>query len=127
LNQRAFFAKQNGRTLSVYYGELTEIFSELDHRDKVIMENEKDVESYRKSVQQQRVNIFLVGLDGDFEQIRGEILIKDHISELEACYALVCRESVQHATMNGEPEKFEASAMVTRNWSNQNRLPQNQH
>jgi hypothetical protein len=40
LNQRAFSAKQNGRTFSVYYGELTEIFSELDHRDKVIMESE---------------------------------------------------------------------------------------
>ena len=49
LNQRALSAKQNGRTLSVYYGELTEIFCELDHRDKVIMESENDVESYRKS------------------------------------------------------------------------------
>ncbi|KAK2980865.1 hypothetical protein RJ640_003092 [Escallonia rubra] len=38
LNQRAFSAKQNGQTLSAYYGELTEIFGELDHRDKVIME-----------------------------------------------------------------------------------------
>ena len=37
LNQRAFSAKQNGRPLSIYYGELTEIFSELDHRDKVVM------------------------------------------------------------------------------------------
>lgn len=46
LNQRAFFAKQNGRTLSVYYGELTEIFGELDRHDKVIMESENDVESY---------------------------------------------------------------------------------
>ena len=40
LNQRAFCAKQNRRTLSMYYGELTEIFCELDHRDKVIMESE---------------------------------------------------------------------------------------
>ena len=50
LNQRAFSAKQNGRTLSVYYGELTEIFGELDHRDKVIMESENDLESYQKSI-----------------------------------------------------------------------------
>ena len=48
LNQRAFSAKQNGRTLLVYYGELTEIFCELDHRDKVIMESENDVESLLK-------------------------------------------------------------------------------
>ena len=42
---------------------------------------------YRKSVQRQRVHIFLAGLDGEFEQIHGEILRKDNISELEACYA----------------------------------------
>ena len=40
LNQRDFSAKQNGRPLSIYYGELTEIFSELDHRDKVVMVDE---------------------------------------------------------------------------------------
>ncbi|KAL6312959.1 hypothetical protein AAG906_024528 [Vitis piasezkii] len=34
LNQKAFIAKQNGRSLSEYYGELTELFCELDHRDK---------------------------------------------------------------------------------------------
>ena len=71
--------KQNGRTLSVYYGELIEIFCELDHRDKVIVESENDVESYQKPVQQQRVHIFLAGLDGEFEQICGEILRKDPI------------------------------------------------
>jgi hypothetical protein len=51
LNKKVLSAKQKGRTLSVYYGELTEISGELDHRDKVIMESEKDVESYRKLVQ----------------------------------------------------------------------------
>jgi len=51
LNQRAFSAKQDGRKLLVYYGELTEIFCELDHHDKVIMESENDVESCLKSVQ----------------------------------------------------------------------------
>ena len=97
----------------MHYGELVEIFSELDHRDKVIMENAKDVESYRKSVQRQRVHIFIARLDGDFKQIHGEILRKDPIPKLETCYALVCRESIRRATMNGEPEKYEASTMVT--------------
>jgi hypothetical protein len=59
LNQRAFSSKQNGKSVSVYYGELIEIFSELDHRDKVIMECEKDVAAYHKSIQRQRVHIFL--------------------------------------------------------------------
>ncbi|XP_038717263.1 uncharacterized protein LOC120010551 [Tripterygium wilfordii] len=121
LHQKAFSAKQNGRALSLYYGDLTEIFGELDHRDKVIMESEKDIESYRKSVQRQRVHIFLAGLDGEYDQIRGEILRKDPIPELEECYALVRRESHRRATMNGEPENSEASAMVARNRPHQSR------
>ena len=46
LNQRDFSAKQNGRPLSIYYGEVTEIFNELDHCDKVVMVDETDIASY---------------------------------------------------------------------------------
>ena len=126
LNQRAFSAKQNSIPLSIYYGELTEIFSELDHRDKVVMVDETDIASYQKLFQRQRVHIFLAGLEGDFEQVRGEILRKDLIPELEKCYALVHREDVQCGVMNEQLENSEASAMVTRNQSNQNWSPQQQ-
>ena len=101
LNQRAFSAKQNARPLSIYYGELIEIFSELDHCDKVVMVDETDIASYQKLLQRQRVHIFLAGLEGDFEQVRGEILRKD-------------------------PIHSETSAVVTRNLSNQNWSPQHQ-
>jgi len=114
LNQRAFTAKQRGRPLTEYYGELTEIFSELDHRDKVVMESPKDVESYRKSIQRLRVHIFLAGLDNDLEQIRGEILRKDPIPNLEEVYALVRREDLRRQTMMTETD---TAAMVARNHS----------
>ena len=125
-NQRAFSTKQNGRPLSIYYGELTEIFSELDHRDKVVMVDETDIASYHKLLQRQRVHIFLVGLEGDFKQVRGEILRKDPVPELEECYALIRREDVRRGVMNRQLENSEASAMVTRNRSNQNWSPQQQ-
>ena len=70
------------------------------------------------------MHIFLVGLEGDFEQVRGEILRKDLIPELEDCYALVLCEDVRRGVMNGQLENSEASAMVTRNRSDQNRSPQ---
>ncbi|WJZ90621.1 hypothetical protein VitviT2T_009752 [Vitis vinifera] len=89
LNKKAFTAKQNGRFLSKYYGELTEIFCELDHRDKVVMKDPKDIAAYRKSIERQLVHIFLAGLGGDFEQVRGEILRKDPFPDLEECYALI--------------------------------------
>ena len=62
-----------------------------------------------------------------FEQVRCEILRNDPIPELEECYALVRREDVRRGVMNGQLENSEASAMVTRNRSNQNWSPQHQH
>ncbi|KAL6349018.1 hypothetical protein AAG906_033674 [Vitis piasezkii] len=111
LNKKAFTAKQNGRSLSEYYGELTEIF---------------DIAAYRKSIERQRVHIFLAGLGGDFEQVRGEILHKDPLPDVEECYALIRREAVRHASMKAESDNPDTSAMVvlqqsTRNWQDQSK------
>ena len=72
------------------------------------------------------MHIFLAGLEGDFKQVRDEILRKDPFPELEECYALVRREDVRRGVMNGQLENSEASTMVTRNRSNQNWSPQHQ-
>ena len=72
------------------------------------------------------MHIFFAGLEGDFEQVCGDILRKDPIPELEECYALVRREDVRRGVMNGQPENSEALAMVTQNRSNQNWSPQQQ-
>ena len=90
------------------------------------MVDEIDIASYHKLLQRQRVHCFLAGLEGDFEQVRGEILRKDPIPELEKCYALVRREDVRRGVMNGQLENSKASAMVTWNRSNQNWSPQQQ-
>ena len=90
------------------------------------MVDETDIASYQKLLQRQRVRIFLAGLEGDFKQVSGKILRKDLIPELEECYALVRREDVRRGVMNGQLENSEASAMVTRNRSNQNWSPQHQ-
>ena len=85
------------------------------------MVDETDIASYQKLLQQQRVHIFLTGLEGDFEQVHGKIL---------SCYALVRHEDVRRRVMNGQLENSEASpwwlvsAMVTRYRSNQNWSPQ---
>ena len=72
------------------------------------------------------MHIFLVGLEGNFEQVCGEILRKDPIPELEECYALIRHKDVRRGVMNEQLENSEASAMVTRNRSNQNWSPHQQ-
>ena len=67
-----------------------------------------------------RVHIFLARLDGDFEQVRGEILHKYPFSDLKECYALVRREALCHATMKRESNNHDTSIMVAQQRSNQN-------
>ena len=112
LNKKAFTAKQSDRSFSEYYRELIEIFCELDHWDKVVMKDPKDITAYRKSIERQRVHIFLAGLNGDFVQVQGEILCKDPLPDLEESYALIRREAVRHANMKAESDNLDTSTMV---------------
>ena len=57
LNKKAFTAKQSSKSLSEYYGELTDFFCKLDHRDKVVMKDSEDIVAYRKSIKRQRVHL----------------------------------------------------------------------
>ncbi|KAH9678583.1 retrovirus-related pol polyprotein from transposon RE1 [Citrus sinensis] len=113
LNQKAFSTKQNGQPLSKFYGELVEIFRELDHRDKVVMKDTEDVVIYRMSIERLRVHIFLAGLDEEFDQVRGEILRKDIIPDLEECYSLIRREDIRQSKLNKKVDS-ETSAMIAR-------------
>ncbi|RVW87658.1 hypothetical protein CK203_041128 [Vitis vinifera] len=66
----------------------------------------KQIDSIPKSIERQQVHIFLVGLDSDFEQVRGEILCKDPLPDLEESYALIRREAVRHANMKAESDNL---------------------
>ena len=68
LNQRAFTIHQSG-PLPIYYGELVEIFQELDHYDKVKMKDLDDIILYKAHVEKLRIHIFLNGLDVEFKQV----------------------------------------------------------
>ena len=76
------------------------------------MKNPNDIVAYPKSIERQRVHIFLAGLGGDFEQVRGEILRKDPFLDLEECYALIRRETMCHASMKAEFDNPDTSTMV---------------
>ncbi|KAL5741679.1 hypothetical protein ACOSP7_028411 [Xanthoceras sorbifolium] len=87
-------------------------FSQLDHRDTIIMKDADDIAAYKKSIERLRVHIFLAGLNGAFEQVQGDILRKDPIPDLEECYTLVRRETVRQTTLKGKCDTSDISAMV---------------
>jgi len=114
LNQKASRLRQNSRPLATYFGELTEIFQELDHFNKVSMECENDIKMFQKSTERQRVYIFLGGLDDRFDQVRGEVLRKDPPLGLQASYAYVRREADRKEAMKMEVDKSEPAAMAAK-------------
>ena len=78
----------------MYYGELTKLFQELNHRDKVVMKDPNEITLYWKSIDQTRVHICLARLDKSFDQLRQEILCCEPLFSLEECYPLVRREAI---------------------------------
>ncbi|KAG6768647.1 hypothetical protein POTOM_027574 [Populus tomentosa] len=61
-----------------------------------------DVIGYKKSVERLRVHIFLNGLDEEFEQIRGEILKRDSVLDLEETYEIGVARPERMCTHCGE-------------------------
>ena len=100
------------------YGELTEIFQELDHRARVIIEDLDEIKTYRNSIKQLRVHIFLTELDDDIDQIQREFLRRDLVPNLKECYSLIRQEAVSSTTLKSNFGAPEASAMVAWNYSN---------
>lgn len=113
LNQKAFTTKRNGKSHSNYHKELIEVFHELDYCDKVVMNDPNDVVVYRQSIEQLKVHILLVELDGEFEQICREILCKETTLNLEECYVIIHCEAVRGVTLKGEVESFDTLVMIT--------------
>ncbi|CAL8991731.1 unnamed protein product, partial [Prunus brigantina] len=105
LSQKASRLRQNGRPVSTYFGELSEIFQELDHYSKVAMHCDTDIKVYQESLERQRVYLFLGGLDDEFEQVRGEVLRKEPPLGLQGSYAYVRRESDRKEAMKQDGEK----------------------
>jgi hypothetical protein len=114
LNQRAFSSRQSGRSLPTYYGELVEIFQELDYRDKIKMRDPEDIIMYKASVEKLRIHIFLNGLDAEFEQVQGEILRMDPSLDLERTYAYVRREANRRILLTNDLTAPDFVAMLAR-------------
>ncbi|KAB5573978.1 hypothetical protein DKX38_001172 [Salix brachista] len=85
------------------------------------MEHPVDIETRQKEVDRLRVYIFLVGLDNNFDQVRGDILRMEPQLELEAAYALIKRESNRQGTMSEAGVTSEATALAAAK-SRQSRL-----
>ena len=80
------------------------------------MKDPEDVVIYRKFVERLKVHIFLAGLDEEFDQVRGEILRKDIITDLEECCSFIRRDKRENVWQNKLNKKVDSEtfAMIAR-------------
>ena len=111
LMKKSFQSRQGGHPLSEYYNELNSIFLELDYRRLNDMECINDIEKLRKRIVEDRIYIFLAGLNHNLDQVSGRILAASPLPSLEEAYSKVRRKEQRIFTM-GIEDQLEVSALT---------------
>jgi hypothetical protein len=91
--------KQASGSLEKYFTNLQGLWHEIDFRRPNPMECVADIQQNNNMLQEDRVYVFLDGLDDRLDKIRGDILQMHPFPTIEQAYAHVCREAVRQAVM----------------------------
>ena len=99
LRRRVTQLKQAGGSLEKYYNDLQGLWREIDFRRPNPMECAVDIHNYNLILQEDRVYVFLDGLDDRLDKIRGDVLQLRPFPTMEQAYAHVCREALRQSVM----------------------------
>jgi hypothetical protein len=99
LRRRVTRLRQAGGSLEKYFIDLQSLWSEIDFRRPNPMECVVDIQHYNDLIQEDRVYVFLDGLDDRLDKIKGDILQMRLFPTIEQAYAHIRRESVRQAVM----------------------------
>ncbi|XP_074573366.1 uncharacterized protein LOC141829748 [Curcuma longa] len=100
--QRVSRMRQEGGSLEKYYNDLQGLWREIDFRRPNSMECARDIQKYNFIVQEERVYIFLDGLDERFDNIRSDVLELKLFPTIEQAYAFVRREDTHKSVLTSE-------------------------
>ena len=86
--------KQAGGSIEKYYNDLQGLWREIDFRRPNPMKCAIDIKSYNSMLQEERVYIFLDGLDDRLDLVRSDVLHLKPFPSIEQAYAHVRREDL---------------------------------
>ncbi|KAI5344630.1 hypothetical protein L3X38_012507 [Prunus dulcis] len=86
--------RQAGGSIETYYNTLQSLWREIDFRRPNMMEYESDIKRYNDILQEDRVYIFLDGLDDRLDKARSDVLHMTPFPTVDQAYAYVRREDV---------------------------------
>jgi gag-polypeptide of LTR copia-type len=98
LKQEIYQAKKDNKSHTEYLVELTAKFDELDE----FLPLTTDPKEIEKRREQDKIDIYLGGLDSSYEAVRSQILLSTELPSFSAVVAMVHREDERMIAMNPE-------------------------
>ncbi|KAK2414048.1 putative mitochondrial protein [Trifolium repens] len=118
LKSKLWHAKQGDRNVTAYYNELLTLWQELDLCYDDNWKCAEDSVLFLKRQENDRVFMFLAGLNKDLDEVRGRVLGKVPLPTLRETFAEIKREESRQGIMMGKTHRSsesEGSALATRN------------
>jgi len=114
INLKLSDIKQGSNSVTQYFHLLKQIWQDLDLFDKYEWKSTEDQKHYKKIVENGRIYKFLAGLNVEFDEVRGRIIGKANLPNINEVFSEVRREeSRQHVMMGKKPvDTEESSALV---------------
>lgn len=114
-------AKQRNKLVTEYANILQNPWQALDHYQVLETKYPEDAVNLKKFIEKDRVYVFLVGLNVEFDQVRIQILGKEDVLLLNEVIALIRAEESQKGIML-VPVTNIGYAMVAQENTNQNKI-----
>ena len=106
--------RQGGGSIEKYYNDLQGLWREIDFRRPNPMKCTTDISKYNSILQEDRVYIFLDGLDDRLDKIRSDVLQLQSFPTVEQAYAHVRREDIRQAVMMTGMEATTGAVMASK-------------
>jgi hypothetical protein len=109
--------KQAGGSLEFFFADLQGLWREIDFHHPNSLKCVDDIQNYNDLIQEDRVYVFLDGLDDRLDKIRGDILQMRLFPTIEQAYAHVRQEDVRQVVMiNGDSTEFSIAILASKSF-----------
>ncbi|OAY30466.2 hypothetical protein MANES_14G029767v8 [Manihot esculenta] len=97
LQSKAYKLTQQGSNLEDLYNDLQAIWAEIDERQPTRIEGDNNIIIRNREIQEERLYLFLAGVQSDLDPVRREILNEEPLPTLDNAYSRLRGEKLRRA------------------------------
>lgn len=99
MRRKIWKSTQGTRSVTEFWLELVALWQELDLMTEETWDSPHDASRNKQNIENERVLLFLAGLNPEFDDVRGRILSAQVLPPTRAIYAEILREESRHEVM----------------------------